>query len=114
MLVITLILVSTLAFIALLYFSTKAIKSKATKTKLNIERTTIIKDSKELNLNKNQIIEEKIDENFISIDRINSIKEKFKSTQNPEISIKKSTKEDVEKFYKSQSDTIDDDRKIQK
>ena len=50
----------------------------------------------------NNNIEEK---NEISIDRVNNIKDKYKAIESIK-KMKKATKEDVEKFYKSQIDDV--------
>lgn len=114
MLTIILIFVGIAALTTILYLGTKRLKKKAESTKLKVEQSDKVQNITESKLKKDQIIEEKIDETFMSIDKINSIKEKFRATQDAKIDVKEATKEDVENFYKSQLNTINDDRKLQK
>lgn len=66
---------------------------------VSIKRKAIKESNKVKNLKDSF---EDIDEYIISKDKINFIKEKYRKTENIEILTKKVSKEDIEKFYKSQ------------
>lgn len=68
---------------------------------INIKSKSIIKVNKVKTVNDSL---EVFDENIISKDKINLIKEKYRRTENIEVLTKKVSKEDVENFYKSQID----------
>lgn len=112
MLIIILIIMSIVVLATSIYFSFKRIREKAMNVKLNVSQNEMTKLNDDLK--KDQIIKEKNDVSFISEDRINIIKEKFKSTQNMKIIEKEVTKDDVDNFYKSQVDNKDLNKKLEK
>ena len=89
MLTIILIFLGIAALTTILYLGTKRLKKKAESTKLKVEQSDKVQNITESKLKKDQIIEEKIDETFMSIDKINSIKEKFRATQDAKISLER-------------------------
>lgn len=99
-----LILISIAAIAVSVYFTINNAKLKARITKLEVENKNL-----EYELG-NTIIQTEKSDGVISQEKINAIKEKYIATSEIK-KVKGATKEDVENFYKSQSETNDDQEK---
>ena len=99
-----LILVSVAAIAVSVYFTINNAKLKARITKLEVENKNL-----EYELG-NTIIQTEKNDDIISQERINSIKEKYIATSEIK-KVKGTTKEEIEKFYKSQNEVNDNQEK---